>query len=111
MRAYQHYGFQIHGEGHTHIPAQEEPNIGHEHLSSYINFGTWRDQVLPRKNTKYRRRSVLRALYILDLKKDSKSTKQASRILDYFVEDVVHWSDSKDALDQSGRAEPKTIRF
>jgi hypothetical protein len=111
MREYRHYGFQIHGEGHTHIPVQEEPNIKRDHSSSYINFGTWRDQVVPRKNTRYRRRSVLRALYILDLKNSNKSVKKSSRIFDYSVEDVIHWSDLKDALDHSGRAEPKTIQF
>ncbi|OQK17688.1 hypothetical protein AU255_07430 [Methyloprofundus sedimenti] len=104
---YLHYGFQIHGEGHTHIPLQEQPDIGGKHPSTYINFGTWRDQILPRKDQGYRRQGVLRSLYILDLENKSKKVTEPERAFDYFVEDIVHWSDFKDKMDQSGKAEPK----
>lgn len=104
---YRHYGFQIHGEGHTHVPLQEEPNINGKRPSSYINFGTWRDQILPRINNGYRRRGVLRALYILDLENQSEVVKEPQRAFDYFVEDVVHWGDFKDAMDTSNKAPPK----
>ena len=105
---YRHYGFQIHGEGHTHVPLQEQPNIDGKHPSTYINFGTWRDQILPRKDQGYRRQGVLRSLYILDLENDSKRIPSPpERAFDYFVEDMVHWSDFKDMMDQSGKAEPK----
>jgi len=50
LPAYRHYGFQIHGEGHTHQPLQEEVDIENEqHPSTYINFGTWRDQIVQRE--------------------------------------------------------------
>lgn len=105
---YRHYDFQLHIEGHTHIPLQEELNISdnpysHKHNpnSTYINLGTWRDQIVPRKQSGYRRRGVLRTLTILDLKHYGDdgvkaSTKEPNRAYDYFVEDVVLWSDFKD---------------
>jgi UDP-2,3-diacylglucosamine pyrophosphatase LpxH len=104
---YRHYGFQIHGEGHTHVPLQEEPNVGAKRPCTYINFGTWRDQILRRKDQGYRRRGILRALYILDLVNTSVHVPGAERAFDYFVEDVVQWGDFKDAMDLSNRAPPK----
>ncbi|MCP5244484.1 MAG: metallophosphoesterase [Burkholderiales bacterium] len=109
MPMYRHYNFQIHGEGHTHQPLQEEPDIGADHPATYINFGTWRDQIIPRKKNGYRRRSVLRALFILDIINYNEKTKHMlPRTFDYFVEDIVHWSDAKDAMNQSGHSEPRT---
>ncbi len=108
MPAYRHYNFQIHGEGHTHQPVQEEPNIGCKRLTTYINFGTWRDQIIIRKGQGYRRRGVLRALFIRDILKHNKKTEtDPSRTFDYFVQDDVRWADSKDAMNRSGRSEPK----
>jgi hypothetical protein len=104
---YRHYGFQIHGEGHTHVPLQEEPNVGAKRPCTYINFGTWRDQILRRKGGGYRRRGVLRALYILDLVNTSVHVQDSERAFDYFVEDIVQWSDFKDAMDRSNRAPAK----
>ena len=116
---YRHYGFQIHGEGHTHQPLEEEPNFGIEHPSTYINFGTWRDQIVLRKKDTllnkmrgktqegYRRRGVLRALFILDIV-NTKDTKDIMpRTFDYFVTDIVHWSDAKDAMNRAARIEPR----
>ena len=105
---YRHYNFQIHGEGHTHQPLQEEPDLGLDRPTTYINFGTWRDQVIPRKKNGYRRRGVLRALFILDIINYNEKTKiSMPRTFDYFVEDIVHWSDTKDALDRTGPTEPR----
>ena len=106
MPVYRHYKFQIHGEGHTHVPHQEEPNIKADHPTTYINFGTWRDQIIPRKRSGYRRRSMLRALFILDIIDKKKETKP--RTVEYFVTDIVHWGDNKDALDETGHVEPRT---
>ena len=106
MPVYRHYKFQIHGEGHTHSPQQEEPNIKADHPTTYINFGTWRDQIIPRKGSGYRRRSVLRALFILDIIDNKKEIEP--RTVEYFVADIVHWGDNKDALDEAGHAEPRT---
>lgn len=108
MQAYRHYNFQIHGEGHTHQPLQEEPNIGGDHPSTYINFGTWRDQIVQRKKHGYRRRGVLRALFILDIVNLTETANKIPRSFDYFVEDIIHWGDYKDAMDQTRKAEPKT---
>jgi hypothetical protein len=107
---YSHYGFQIHGEGHTHIPLQEEPNISAKQPSTYINFGTWRDQIVPRKDVKYRRRGVLRAMFILDLVdlvNNSEDGQTPNRTFDYFVEDIVHWGDVKDAMSAKNNVQPK----
>lgn len=99
MPEYKHYGFQIHGEGHTHIPLEEEPNIRSGRPMTYVNFGTWRDQILGRKNKGYRRRGVLRLFYILDLegKKDEYKNKEQRRF-NFFTEDIINWSDKKDDL-------------
>lgn len=101
---YAHYQFQIHGEGHTHQPLEEEVNIknnANPHNTTYVNFGTWRDQIVIRKKGSYRRRGVLRALFILDLINNNQ------RSFDYFVLDVTHWGDNKDTMDTTGKSEPK----
>lgn len=99
------YGFHIHGEGHTHLPLEEEPDISRGQNYTYINFGTWRDQVLEknaghwlikllkRVEPSYRRRSVGRALFILDLKPQLDEEK---RDFCYWVADDVTWSDRLD---------------
>ncbi|GJL76451.1 hypothetical protein [Nitrosomonas sp.] len=108
LPVYRHYNFQIHGEGHTHKPLQEEPNLDTEHPITYINFGTWRDQIISRKKNGYRRRGILRALFILDIVNYNEKTKgEMPRTFDYFVEDIVHWSDAKDALDVTGHIAPR----
>lgn len=102
MAAYRHYGFQIHGEGHTHQPLQGEVNIdGEQHRCTYINFGTWRDQIVLREPEGYRRRGTLRALFILDLENLTASRDQSPRSFDYFVIDAVHWGDQKDNMQET----------
>lgn len=104
---YHHYKFQIHGEGHTHRPLQEEPNIpGIESPTTYINFGTWRYQIVQRKKRGYRRRGVLRALFILDLIDNTPDKLEGKRSYDYFTEDIIHWSDKSDTLDFTGKYQP-----
>lgn len=99
---YQHYGFQIHGEGHTHHPLEEEVNFDRKKPCSYINFGTWRDQVVGRKNSGYRRRSILREFYILDLI----DNKNKGRSFNYFSNDLMAWSDKSDDFSRNGRHQP-----
>ncbi len=111
MRAYRHYDFQIHAEGHTHQPLQEEPNIKTKYCSTYINLGSWRDQIVLRKGSgsRCRRNGSLRAFFILDVVNDDKNTQEElPRTFDYFVQDVLHWSDFKDSMNENGRSEPKT---
>ena len=98
MPEYQHYGFHIHGEGHTHLPLQEEGNFAGQNASTYINFGTWRDQIVSRKKSGYRRRSVLRALFILDLKDTTAGATAGSRSFNYYTDDIIHWSDKSDSF-------------
>jgi len=98
MDVYKDYGFQIHGEGHTHHPLEEEPNIRKGRPTTYINFGTWRDQILGRKNTGYRRRSVLRAFYILDLKNKEVCKSEDDRSFKYYTSDIIKWSNKADSL-------------
>lgn len=93
------YRFQIHGEGHTHIPLEDEPNIRKGRPTTYVNFGTWRDQILGRKNHGYRRRGVLRAFYILDLKgENGECDTEEHRRFRYFTNDIIKWSDKLDSL-------------
>ncbi|MBC3765347.1 hypothetical protein [Neptunicella marina] len=107
LPCYQHYGFQLHIEGHTHVPLQEQPALNNPQPATYINLGTWRDQIVMRKHSGYRRQGVLRALYILDLKNHTHTKEQRPRSFDYFVEDVVNWGDNKDALDNTGQLQAK----
>ncbi len=106
LPAYQHYGFQIHGEGHTHQPLQEELNFKREKPSTYINFGTWRDQIVSRKESGYRRRSVLREFYILDLKDTTGDIDSGGRSFDYFTNDIISWSDKSDMFLPKGKHQP-----
>ncbi|ATG92243.1 hypothetical protein [Methylomonas koyamae] len=86
-------GFQIHGEGHTHIPLQAEADIDSPTRKNftYVNFGAWRDQIVDKENGGYRRRGIGRALYVLNLQKQSEYR--------YFVRDNLNWSDRMDKLD------------
>ena len=112
--AYRLCGFRIHGEGHTHIPLQEdlyfeEPESRQNY--TYVNFGTWRDQLVPKikgrrnnwfkrlfrmeKTKGYRRRGVGRALVILDKAPENPGEP---RPFGYWVEDIMNWSDKADKL-------------
>jgi len=108
LPAYRHYGFQIHGEGHTHLPLQGEANIDDEkHASTYINFGTWRDQIVLREKQGYRRRGTLRSLFILDLENLTESKDRFPRSFDYFVSDAITWSDLNDNTHEVGKNSAK----
>ncbi len=106
LPAYKHYGFQIQGEGHTHQPLQEDLNFKREKPSTYINFGTWRDQIVSRKETGYRRRSILREFYILDLKD---TINGGGRSFDYFTNDILSWSDKSDMFSRKGKHQPHIL--
>ena len=106
---YGNHGFQIHGEGHTHNPLQEEARLDSGAVAgsgitnvntnyTYINFGTWRDQIVPRKEEGFRRRGVLRTFNILDLKPDECIKDNIERRFVYLAKDVVIWRDSFDKM-------------
>ena len=103
---YEHYGFQIHGEGHTHVPWEEDPNFYRKKPSTYINFGTWRDQIVGRKNIGFRRRSILRAFFILDLKDETKGAEEGARSFNYYTDDIISWSDKSDSFSRKGPHQP-----
>lgn len=98
---YRRYGFHIHGEGHTHIPLQEEvdfddpPNTVSRGNYTYVNFGTWRDRVLPKKKRGYRRHGMGRILVVLDT---APKTPEASRGYSYWTQDLLTWGDDSDHL-------------
>ncbi|MDH5323957.1 MAG: hypothetical protein OEZ68_03210 [Gammaproteobacteria bacterium] len=92
-----HLNLQIHGEGHTHKPLQEELRLKDSVTNfTYINFGTWRDRIVARKKNGYRRRGVLRYFTILDL---VSSQDPNARRFGYFTKDVIKWSDELDKMD------------
>lgn len=98
LREYREYGFRIHGEGHTHIPLQAELDFKEPKNKpnyTYINFGTWRDQIVLKQKKGYRRHGFGRSLTILDL---AATNDNAKRHFAYWVEDVVHWGDGLDKL-------------
>jgi len=103
LDAYRNYGFRIHGEGHTHIPLQEElyfDSPTDDQNYTYINFGAWRDQIVPKQEKSCRRRGVGRALYVVDLAQGSRySEREAERCFMYWVEDVLSWGDKADRWD------------
>jgi hypothetical protein len=95
---YRYYGFRIHGEGHTHIPLEEELDFDVPEKSrnyTYINFGTWRDQMLPKQKDGYRRRGLGRALIIFD---KAAENSDSPRDFSYWVQDLVTWGDRQDKL-------------
>ncbi len=104
---YRHYRLQIHGEGHTHQPLQEEPNLGGERNSTYINFGTWRDRIVQRRKQGYRRRSVLRAFFILDL---SPTAGAEERSLYYYTKDMTVWGDHLDDISRRDGSESTDLQ-
>lgn len=98
LSEYRQYGFRIHGEGHTHIPLQAELSFdqpGNRPNYTYINFGTWRDQIVLKQENGYRRRGFGRVLSIIDF---SATSHDAERYFAYWVEDVIHWGDRLDKL-------------
>jgi hypothetical protein len=98
LETYRNYGFRIHGEGHTHIPLQEDlyfEKPKERQNYTYINFGAWRDQLVPKLKQGYRRRGVGRALVVLD----TTGGADGQRHFAYWVEDVLSWGDKADRLD------------
>ena len=101
LNEYRRYGFRLYCEGHTHIPLErelyfEKPEFPSDRKSyTYLNFGTWRNQIITAFNGKFRRRDVGRMLCVLDLQ-----TKQldGSRQYKYFTEDIMVWNDQLDKL-------------
>ncbi|WP_305908669.1 hypothetical protein Q9L42_009550 [Methylomarinum sp. Ch1-1] len=100
QKAFWERGFRLHGEGHTHIPLQSdagmeyaEPNSSRPRSNfTYVNFGTWRDQILGKENGGYRRRGVGRALFVLRRQQDE------HRSFRYYVSDSIDWGDEMDQL-------------
>ena len=107
---YQHYGFQLHGEGHTHIPYEADVNLESKYLPTYVNFGTWRDQIINRRESGYRRRSVLRAFFILDLI-DKTPGNSGQRSFDYHTQDYILWSDKLDDLERGDKEKVEGIKL
>lgn len=97
LEEYRNCGFRIHGEGHTHIPLQDELSFNDSNNDNYtyINFGTWRDQILLKQKKGYRRRGFGRALSVIDLTPNDSSPERGFA---YWVEDIVHWDISLDRL-------------
>ncbi len=111
-------GFQIHGEGHTHNPLEEEANLNSQ-LSeatrvkyntnfTYVNFGAWRDQIIARKDKGYRRRGMLRTFNILDLKASDDAPNQLGRQFSFYTQDVAIWRDSLDRIEEKETREEAT---
>ncbi|HXH71632.1 MAG TPA: hypothetical protein VNI58_02325, partial [Mariprofundaceae bacterium] len=100
LPGYRDYGFRIHGEGHTHVALEEELyfNGPTDHKSyTYINFGTWRNQVVPARPAKYRRRGIGRALWVLDQRPADQASGGARRFA-CWVDDMLSWDDRLDRL-------------
>lgn len=98
LQEYRQYGFHVHGEGHTHIPVQQEVYLkspDNDNNYTYVNFGTWRDQLVKKLIKGYRRRGVGRALFVLDLKPNHADNK---RRFAYLVKDVLTWGGHLDKL-------------
>jgi hypothetical protein len=99
LEAYRSYGFRIHAEGHTHEALQEEMDFAtpeERKNYSYINFGTWRDQIVQKQKRGYRRRGLGRMLVILD---KLPLAPGGERWFSYRVEDILTWGDNQDRLD------------
>ncbi|PPD34130.1 MAG: hypothetical protein CTY18_08925 [Methylomonas sp.] len=103
LEQYRSSGFRLYCEGHTHIPLQSEiyfktPSHPSDRKSyTYINLGTWRNQIVNTVNQKFRRRDSGRMLCVLDLL-PSPEEPDAGRYYGYFVEDILVWNDRLDRL-------------
>jgi len=120
MPPYSNNGFQIHGEGHTHNPLEAEANLDAEVGDAknkfntnftYINFGTWRDQIIPRQKKGYRRKGVLRVFNILDLQADEEQSDKSKRRFIYYTQDYTIWRDSLDRIKEKETLKEKEAVF
>lgn len=99
---YREFGLRIHCEGHTHTPLQEELYFQipvtpkNRQNYTYINLGTWRDQLIPKKMQGYRRRSVGRTLVVLDKLTEGSDGR---RSFAYWTQDILTWGDKADRLE------------
>lgn len=95
---YRNYWFRIHGDGHSHVLLQEELNfdkLADNNNYTCINFGAWRDPVVPKQTQRYRRRGGGRILGVLD--KATENNRQRS--FAYWVQDVLSKSNKADRWD------------
>lgn len=101
QQAFWERGFRLHCEGHTHIPLQSDAKVEYPGRQSsikstnftYVNDGTWRDQIVDKENDGYRRRGVGRSLFVEHL---TRTQPDPARQFCYFTQDDMLWSDYMD---------------
>ncbi|CAN5436140.1 hypothetical protein BH11PSE11_BH11PSE11_22850 [soil metagenome] len=95
---YRNIGLRLHVEGHTHVALEEEVQFltpeKHHANYTYVNLGAWRDRVIPKRNTGYRRLGVGRAMFIFDLAKLAVTVPNDA--FRYYVRDMTSWGDRRD---------------
>ena len=95
--AYRHLGFRLHVEGHTHVALEADLQFS-EPLTrrnyTYINLGTWRDRILPKRNRGFRRRGIGRALTIFAFARAEAAGQ--SDLYRFEAHDVTSWGDKQD---------------
>lgn len=97
-RDYRAFGFAIHSEGHTHVALEAELQFDEPDFPAnwtYINTGAWRDRIIRKDNTGYRRRGIGRSLFVFD---SAPAVHGQRREVRFFVRDVMSWGDHLDRL-------------
>jgi hypothetical protein len=95
--AYRKLGLRLHVEGHTHIALDVDLRFRaprERRNYTYVNLGAWRDLIVEKRNSGYRRRGIGRALYIFDLALLSQTVPDSA--FRYYARDLTSWSDRRD---------------
>lgn len=95
--AYRALGFRLHVEGHTHIALEVDVRFRkprERRNYTYVNLGAWRDLIVEKRNSGYRRRGIGRALYIFDLAQLARTAPENA--FRYYARDLASWSDRRD---------------
>lgn len=97
MEEYRQLGFHLHVEGHTHVALEADlqfPAPPTRRNYTYINLGTWRDRIVPKRNRGFRRRGIGRALSVFAFGRAE--ANGARDLFRYEAHDVTSWSDRMD---------------
>ena len=99
QQSYRKLGLRLHVEGHTHVALEADLQFSKPHQGrnnyTYINLGAWRDSILPKRNTGYRRRGIGRALFIFDLAKLAQHAPGDT--YRFYARDMTSWGDRMDS--------------
>ncbi|MGQ0711863.1 MAG: hypothetical protein ACT4NV_19180 [Rhodoferax sp.] len=95
--AYRRLGLRLHAEGHTHVALQADLQFADPPTRRnycYVNLGTWRDRIVPKRNQGLRRRGIGRVLTVFSLARAEAAG--GADLYRFMVRDLTSWGDGKD---------------